>query len=134
MDTLSNVVTKIRNAYLARQERVTLAQSKLVLAFLKLLEKEGYLKNLQTEETTPGHSTIQADLVYVAKEPALLRIRRLSRPGRRLYVGVADIPRPKAGFGTIILSTPKGLMTGKEARKTRLGGEVLCEVIRGGAR
>lgn len=132
MDTLGNILTKIRNGYAVRKESVLVPLSKLNLAVTSLLKKEGYLSAVkEIADPASGHQVLELTLRYNQKEPAIERIRRVSRPGRRVYVGASQIPRPKNGFGTMILSTPAGVVTGTEATKRNMGGEVLCEVIRG---
>ena len=132
MDTLGNVLTKIRNAYAVKQAETTAPIAKLNGAVLKVLVREGYLQSVsseKTDETTRPYFNIV--LKYIDHTPAVARIRRLSKPGRRLYAPAERIPRPKGGYGTIIVSTNEGVLADHEAKKRGVGGELLCEVIRG---
>lgn len=130
MDTLANFLTKLRNAYLVRKAEIIVPASRLVRAVASTLLKEGYLSEV-TLQTDTQHPMLRLTLRYHGKQPAVERIRQISKPGRRVYVSVDRIPRPVGGFGSIILSTPQGVMSGSQAKKVRLGGEVLCEVLRG---
>ena len=130
MDPLANMLTKIRNGYQARQERVFVPASKLCHAVATVLSTEGYLTKVFAEEVDK-RAVLNLGLRYSKEIPTVERVRRISRPGRRTYVGADSIPRIAGGFGTIILSTSSGVMTGAEAKKRGLGGEVLCEVVRG---
>ena len=132
MDSLGNVLTKIRNAYAVRLTETTAPVAKLNEAVLRVLVREGYLSSVSVEKTDEkSRSYLKIVLKYVDQIPALSRIRRLSTPGRRVYTGAASIPRPKNGYGTIIVSTHQGVLSAYEARRLGLGGELLCEVIRG---
>lgn len=130
MDTVANMLTKIRNAYRAHHESVVVPVSNHNQSIVDVLVREKYLKAVKT--TSLNKRTVLAiDLLYTNREPAIAQIRRVSTPGRRIYTGAKRLPKPKQGIGTIIMSTPKGVMTAAEARKANIGGEVLCEVIRG---
>lgn len=132
MDTLGNIFTKIRNAYRVGKPSVSAPLSKLNMAVLRVLAKEGYVGAVTTAENpATGRTEIMIDLKYVNRQPAIGRIRRVSKPGRRVYSGVTKLPRPKGGFGTILVSTPAGIVTAAQAHKQNIGGEVLCEIIRG---
>ena len=134
MDPVANFLTSLRNGYTARKPMVRVPHSKGNRALATLLKKEGYLQAVtETTEAESRWPALDITLGYTDGQPAVARIRRLSTPGRRLYVGSDAIPLPRTGIGTIILSTPAGLMTGRTARKQHLGGELICEVIRGGS-
>lgn len=132
MDPVGNLLTKIRNASAIRAERVEAPLSHLTKTVLKVLKRERYVTDvIEVKEPETGKTRLAITLRYVHGQPAITRVRRLSKPGRRVYAGVAEIPRPVGGRGTIVLSTTKGVMTDREAKKQGIGGEVLFEVIRG---
>lgn len=127
-DPIADLLTRIRNAQLAGHESLTLPASKLKQRVAEVLSKEGYLGEVAfSDDGKQGELSIQ--LKYGAeKMPAISEIKRVSRPGRRVYVSVSDIPRVKNGLGVAVLSTSKGVVVDREARKSRLGGELLCTV------
>jgi small subunit ribosomal protein S8 len=126
-DPIADLLTRIRNGQAARKASVTLASSKLKQAILKVLKDEGYIADfaLQNED---GKPTLRVDLKYYEGRPVIDRIERVSRPGLRIYRGKDDLPRVLGGMGTVIISTPKGVMTDKAAQAIGQGGEVLCIV------
>jgi small subunit ribosomal protein S8 len=126
-DPIADLLTRIRNGQAARKSSVTLASSKLKQAILKVLKDEGYIAEyaLQNED---GKPTLRIDLKYYEGRPVIDRIERVSRPGLRIYRGKDDLPRVLGGMGTVIISTPKGVMTDKAAQAIGQGGEVLCIV------
>jgi small subunit ribosomal protein S8 len=127
-DPIADMLTRIRNASKAKLEKVDIPSSKLKLEIAKILKDEGYIKNLKMVKDR-RQGVIRVYLKYTDEEaPVIQGIRRVSRPGNRVYVGNDRIPRVLAGLGTAILSTPKGVQTGKQARKNNVGGEVLCHV------
>lgn len=133
MDPLANLFTKIRNAYSVRQEEITAPLSKVARAVSDVLKKEGYVSTVESRVEEGKRPLLVMRLKYDAETtPAVERIRRVSKPGRRIYVPSDRIPRPIGGIGTIILSTPMGILSGNEAKRRGVGGEVLCEIIRGG--
>lgn len=123
MDPVADALIRIKNGYLVGKLEVSLNYSKLVLALMKLLEKEGYVEKVKLE----GRS-ILITLKYISRTPALTDVKRVSKPSLRIYKGVRALPSVLNGLGIAIISTPKGLMTGKEARKQKMGGEVLALV------
>jgi small subunit ribosomal protein S8 len=126
-DPIADMLTRIRNAQLARLERTEMPLSKLKLAIGELLKREGFISDVRSEEGVPGKLTVT--LKYgQGQAGAIVGVQRASRPGRRLYVGHKDIPTVLNGMGIAILSTSRGLMTDKDARRENIGGEVLCEV------
>ncbi|MBM4352233.1 MAG: 30S ribosomal protein S8 [Deltaproteobacteria bacterium] len=126
-DPIADLLTRIRNGQQARHEAVELPASKLKVAVVKLLKEEGFIEDYMVlDDRLQG--VIRIDLKYVNKIPAIQTIERVSRPGRRIYLGVDDLPRVLGGMGIAIVSTSRGLMTDREARKQRVGGEVLCRV------
>jgi len=126
-DPISDMLARIRNAQLARLERTELPLSKLKFNVAQLLKREGFVADVRSEEGTPGKLTVV--LKYgQGNQGAIVGLRRRSRPGRRLYVGHNDLPKVLNGLGIAILSTSRGLMTDKDARREKIGGELLCEV------
>jgi small subunit ribosomal protein S8 len=99
----------------------------MLVSIAEILKKEGYIANFNVVKAEP-QSTLSVDLKYVNGEPAITGVKRKSKPGRRIYVGYTDITRVKDGYGISILSTPKGIMTGSQARKLKVAGEYLCEI------
>lgn len=126
-DPISDLLARLRNAYTAKKDSITLPFSKMNFAILEILHKEGYISALTTDDKSQ-FKQIVADLRYQQASPALSGIKRLSKPGRRLYSVVADIPKTLGGYGITILSTNQGLMTDKQAKQKNLGGELICQV------
>lgn len=131
-DPIADMLTRIRNASLARHARVDVPHSKLKLEIARILEREGYLQGFKVIEPKPGetpHAMLRLLLKYGPRgERVITGLERVSRPGRRVYFGRDDVPEVLAGLGTSILTTSRGLMTGREARKAGVGGEVLCNI------
>jgi len=126
-DPIADLLTRIRNGLQARHEAVELPSSKLKVAVVKLLKEEGYIEDYMVlDDRLSG--VIRIDLKYVNKTPAIQVIERVSRPGRRIFLGTDELPRVLGGMGVAIVSTSRGIMTDREARKQRVGGEVLCRV------
>lgn len=125
-DSVGDLITRIKNAYLARQRTLSVPYFKLGEKIGEILVKNGYLESVSIEEKS-GKKTLLITLKYDNKIPALTDIKRVSRPGLRIYVKKNNIPRVLGGLGITILSTPKGVMTGEEAKKQKLGGEILCK-------
>ena len=130
MDTVSDALTRIKNGYLAHKDEVVLPYSKLVLAICEVLKKEGYLETFSEGKNGKNENIkqIKASLKYAGKKPILTAVRRISKPGLRVYKGKSALPYVLNGLGIAIISTPKGVMTDKEARKIGLGGEVMAYV------
>ena len=133
-DPIADMLTRIRNAVHGRHQRVDVPSSRFKAEIAKILEREGYIsgfKLLDTEPTdgTPGRPMIRLFLKYGPKgEKVISGLERVSRPGRRVYLGRDDVPRVMGGLGTAILTTSHGVMTGKDAVKAGVGGEVLCNI------
>ena len=129
-DPISDMLARIRNAALARHELTRLPASRVKHSIATLLKAEGYVSDVREEEWGPEkHRTLTIVLKYVGdRECAFHGIRRVSRPGRRVYVRHDQIPRVLSGLGVSILSTSQGVMTDKEARRRKVGGELICEV------
>ncbi|WP_428101530.1 30S ribosomal protein S8 [Candidatus Rariloculus sp.] len=126
-DPISDLLTRIRNGQKARKVSVSLPASKVKLAIAEVLEREGYVSGVSTEEDGVK-KTMTVELKYYENEPVIERIERVSRPGLRLYVSTDKLPKVQGGLGVAIISTSSGVMTDREARATRRGGEVLCVI------
>ena len=127
-DPIADMLTRIRNGSKAKLEKVDIPSSKLKLEIAKILKDEGYVKNIKMVKDR-RQGVIRVYLKYTDEEaPVIQGLRRVSRPGNRVYVGNDRIPRVMGGLGTAILSTSKGIQSGKQARKDNVGGEVLCHV------
>jgi small subunit ribosomal protein S8 len=126
-DPIADLLTRIRNGQTARKSSVTVASSKLKTAILKVLKDEGYIADFSLGQDD-GKPFLTIDLKYYEGRPVIDRIERVSRPGLRIYRGKSEIPRVLGGMGTVIVSTPKGVMTDKAAQAIGQGGEVLCIV------
>jgi small subunit ribosomal protein S8 len=127
-DPVADFLTRVRNAIGARHQKCDIPASKLKLEIARILKEEGYISNFKTTEEE-GRRVLRMYLKYSDGNDAVIsNIKRVSRPGCRVYVGHNEIPRVMGGLGINILTTPKGVMTGKQARKERVGGEILCEV------
>ena len=127
-DPIADMLTRIRNGLAARHPKVDVPASRLKMDIAKILKDEGYIANFKLTEDGSKKS-IRVYLKYTtANAPVISRIERVSRPGCRVYVGSKSVPRVLGGLGVNILTTPKGVMTGRSARKEGVGGEVLCHV------
>jgi small subunit ribosomal protein S8 len=127
-DPIADMLTRIRNANMARHEFVLLPWSKMKIAITKILKEEGFIKDYEVIRGKPVR-IIKLHLKYMDKnQPAIAGLKRVSKPGLRVYVQRSEIPRVYGGLGIAILSTSKGVMTGQKAWKQSLGGELLCYV------
>ena len=129
-DPIADLLARLRNAALARHELARIPASRLKVAVAELLKAEGYVSDVRREEWGPKKApTLTITLKYGHdRSCAFLGMRRVSRPGRRVYIGHDSIPRVLSGLGVSILSTSQGVMTDKEARRRNIGGELICEV------
>lgn len=129
-DPIADLLTRIRNAAMARHDRVRLPSSKLKHTIADVLKIEGYVSEVQLESDDQNNrKTLTLVLKYGRdRVPAIEGIRRISRPGRRVYVQAQQIPKVKSGLGIALLSTSRGIMSDRQARKLNVGGELLCEV------
>jgi len=127
-DSIGDMLTRIRNGNAALKPDVLVPYSRLKAEIAKVLKREGYLADFYAEKLANGQQVLKIQLKIVGKERAIMGIRRISRPGLRRYVGSTDIPRVLGGMGISVLTTSRGVMTGQEARKANLGGEVLAYV------
>jgi|SRR5690242_19465802 small subunit ribosomal protein S8 len=127
-DPVADFLARIRNALRGRQQKVDVPASKLKLEIARILKEEGYISNYKATEEE-GKKVLRIYLKYGPNnEAAISRVERVSKPGCRVYVGRTGIPRVLGGMGINILTTPRGVMTGREARKAGVGGEILCEI------
>jgi len=126
-DPIADLLTRIRNGQSARKSSVTVGASKLKTAILKVLKAEGYIADF-TASSDDGKPVLAIELKYYEGRPVIDRIERVSRPGLRIYRAKGEFPRVLGGMGTVIVSTPKGVMTDKAAQAIGQGGEVLCIV------
>ncbi|MCJ7746234.1 MAG: 30S ribosomal protein S8 [Desulfobacterales bacterium] len=127
-DPLADMFTQIRNGSKEKFEKVDVPSSKLKREILKILKDEGFIKNFKAITDDLKHEKIRIFLKYDATKKGIIHIKRVSKPGRRVYVGIDRIPSVMSGLGISILSTPKGILTDKSASKANVGGEVLCYV------
>jgi small subunit ribosomal protein S8 len=127
-DPIADMLTRIRNGLQARHARVDMPPSKIKMEVARILKDEGYIANFKVVEEEKK-KILRIVLRYTPDgESVISNVTRISRPGRRVYVGSGEIPRVLGGMGINILTTPRGLMTGKSARKAGVGGEVICQV------
>jgi small subunit ribosomal protein S8 len=127
-DPISDLLVRLQNGLRRRHDTVSVPASRLKREILRILQSQGYIQSVQAE-VEDGHPILKVQLRYVVEgQPMVTGMQRVSKPGRRVYVGIKDIPRVKNGIGMAILSTSKGLMTDQDSRRAGLGGEVLCAV------
>ncbi len=126
-DPISNMLTSIRNAQAVLHQTVDIPFSNLKYELAKILEKQGFIEKID-KKNKKIKKFIEITLKYNNKMPVILGLKRISSPGQRIYISVQKIKKVRSGYGIAIISTSKGLMTDKEARKNKLGGEVLCEI------
>ena len=126
-DFVADFLTVIRNASMARKEKVTLPASNMTTRIAEILKEEGFVESIKPFAEGPKHF-VRIHLKYIRKKPAIQGLRRISKPGRRVYVANDEVPRVQGGLGVAIVSTSKGLLTDHQARKTKVGGELLCAV------
>jgi len=127
-DPIGDMLTRIRNACMARHPHAAMPSSKMKLAIAKVLKQEGFIKDY-TEQPGQPYNTLILTLKYTdERQPVITGLRRVSKPGLRIYTKRADIPRVRSGMGLSILSTPKGILAGHDAWQQQVGGEVLCYV------
>jgi len=128
-DPVGDMLTRIRNGQERAKSSVSTPASKLREAVLRVLESEGYIRGYTRVEEPGKAPQLEIALKYSEGRPVISEISRVSKPGRRVYSGVADLPRVRNGLGISILSTPKGVMSDADARSQNLGGEVICKVF-----
>jgi small subunit ribosomal protein S8 len=128
-DPIGDMLTRIRNAQNRKLTSVVTPASNLRANVLEVLQKEGYIRGFKRNELSAGLAEIKIELKYHEGEPVIRTIKRVSKPGRRVYSKIRDLPRPYNGLGIAVLSTPRGVMSDNEAREANVGGEVLCQVF-----
>jgi small subunit ribosomal protein S8 len=127
-DPIADMLTRIRNAGMARRSETVMPSSKILVEIAKILQQEGYIRGWEVQESKPYNNLI-VYLKYASdRRHSIRNIRRVSKPGLRVYAGKDEIPRVRNGLGIAILSTPQGVLTGQEARRRGIGGEVICTV------
>ena len=122
-DPIADMLTRIRNAHMALHKEVVVPKSKMKLRIAEILKEEGYIEGFEELDRD-----IKIKLKYVDGKPAIQGLKRISKPGRRIYVGVKEIPRVQNGLGICIVSTSRGVLEGEEARRLNVGGELICEI------
>lgn len=128
-DPLGDMLTRIRNAQMRGKSTVSTPASKLRAWVLDVLADEGYIRGYERNSTDNGQGELVISLKYFEGEPVIRELKRVSKPGRRVYMGVKEIPSVRNGLGVSIVSTPKGVMSDAAARSANVGGEVLCTVF-----
>jgi small subunit ribosomal protein S8 len=128
-DPIGDMITRIRNAQARTKSKVSTPGSKLRRSVLDVLKSEGYIRDYATVEHGDGRTELEIELKYFDGTPVIRVIERVSKPGRRVYVSVKDLPRINNGLGVAIVSTPKGVMADHAARDANVGGEILCTVF-----
>lgn len=126
-DPIADIIIRIKNAHMARHTVVEVPFSKIKKSIADILVAEGYLADVTVKEGKP-FNVLVLTLKYIGRLPVINDVKRLSKPGRRLYAPAKQLPRTLGGYGITILSTSKGVMTDKKARKENIGGELLCQV------
>ena len=128
-DPLGDMLTRIRNAQMRGKSTTLTPASKLRGWVLDVLADEGYIRGYETTTDKDGHPALEISLKYYEGIPVIRELKRVSKPGRRVYMGVKDIPTVRQGLGVSIVSTPRGVMSDANARQANVGGEVLCTVF-----
>lgn len=127
MDPISNMIIMMKNASIARKASVSFPYSKIKEAILECLKKEGFIENL-SKKTKKGNSVLEVELIYIGKSPKISQVERISKQSKRVYFGMNQIYPVKNGVGLLVLSTPKGILSGKAARVNQVGGEALFKI------
>ncbi|MEO0402980.1 MAG: 30S ribosomal protein S8 [Pseudomonadota bacterium] len=128
-DPIADMLTRIRNSQMRGKSVVLTPASKLRVRVLEVLADEGYIRGFESTTGEDGHPAIEISLKYYEGEPVIRELKRVSKPGRRVYMGVNDIPSVRQGLGVSIVSTSKGVMSDANARAANVGGEVLCTIF-----
>ncbi len=131
-DPISDMLARIRNALMARHERVSIPASKMKIEIARILQDEGYVDNYYVEKSDEVRQEVVIRLKYMGdlkhQRSVITALKRISKPGRRIYTSAVDIPWVRSGLGIAILSTPKGVITDQQARRLHVGGEILCYI------
>ena len=128
-DPIGDLIARINNAQMRKKPKVSTPGSRLRVSVLEVLKNEGFIRGYAKVDHADGRSELDIELKYFDNEPVIREISRVSKPGRRVYVAVRNLPRINNGLGLAILSTPKGVMADHDARDANVGGEVLCTVF-----
>ena len=128
-DTLGDMLTRIRNGQTTNKKVVDAPASRFRKNVLEVLKREGFIRNFEEKEMRPGINFFEIELKYYNGKPVISEIKRVSKPGRRVYSSIKNLQKTYNGLGISILSTPKGVMSDKSARTNNVGGEVLCTVF-----
>ncbi|GKY88476.1 30S ribosomal protein S8 [Sinisalibacter aestuarii] len=128
-DPIGDMLTRIRNAQMRGKSTVSTPASKLRAWVLDVLADEGYIRGYESGTDVNGHPTLEISLKYFDGTPVIRELKRVSKPGRRVYMGAKEIPQVRQGLGVSIVSTPKGVMSDANARSQNVGGEVICTVF-----
>jgi len=128
-DPVGDLIARINNAQMRKKPKVSTPGSRLRVSVLEVLKNEGFIRGYASVDNSDGRSEIEVELKYFDGQPVIREMSRVSKPGRRVYVAVRNLPRINNGLGVAILSTPKGVMADHEARDANVGGEVLCTVF-----
>ena len=128
-DTLGDMLTRIRNGQSAKMAVVEAPASRFRKNVLEVLKREGFIRNFEEKEMRPGINFFEIELKYYNGKPVISEIKRVSKPGRRIFSSADSLPKINNGLGIAILSTPKGVMTDIDARKQKVGGEIVCKVF-----
>tara|TARA_B100001989_G_scaffold253134_1_gene238300 strand:+ start:183 stop:572 length:390 start_codon:yes stop_codon:yes gene_type:complete len=129
MDPIGDMFTRIRNGQMRSLDNVKVPASKFRLKILEVLKSEGYINNILIENSKNNKKDLKVNLKYFEGSPVIKEIKRVSKPGRRVYSRASSIPKIQNGLGLAILSTSKGIMSDTEARKKNIGGEIICRVF-----
>jgi small subunit ribosomal protein S8 len=128
-DPVGDLIARINNAQMRKKPKISTPGSRLRVSVLEVLKNEGFIRGYTSVDHSDGRSEIEVELKYFDGQPVIREMARVSKPGRRVYVAVRNLPRINNGLGVAILSTPKGVMADHEARDANVGGEVLCTVF-----
>jgi small subunit ribosomal protein S8 len=128
-DPIGDLIARINNAQMRKKPKVSTPGSRLRVSVLDVLKNEGFIRGYAAVDHSDGRSELEIELKYFDGEPVIREMSRVSKPGRRVYVAVRNLPRINNGLGVAILSTPKGVMADHDAREANVGGEVLCTVF-----
>ncbi len=127
-DPIADFLTQLRNGYKAEKKAVTVSYSQMKYSIASVLHKEGYIGRVEVKKENGVQKHLETELLYNKKKPKITSIKRISKPGRRVYAKRNTLPKVLGGRGIAIISTPGGIITGREARQKGVGGEILCEV------
>jgi small subunit ribosomal protein S8 len=128
-DPVGDLIARINNAQMRKKPKISTPGSRLRVSVLEVLKNEGFIRGYTSVDHSDGRSEIEVELKYFDGQPVIREMSRVSKPGRRVYVAVRNLPRINNGLGVAILSTPKGVMADHDARDANVGGEVLCTVF-----